>query len=61
MESVVQFPYVPLGTDFPNGPHEFDTREEIERDKIFCCDAIESCNSFCMHVFFIYFMASLCI
>lgn len=34
-----------------SGPHEFDIRDEIERDKIFCCDAMQGCISFCMHVF----------
>lgn len=51
MGSEVQFSHIPLGANFPSGPHEFDIREEIERDKIFCCDAMQGCISFCMHVF----------
>lgn len=62
MGSVVQFPYVPLGNNVSNEPHEFDIREEIERDKIFCCDVIQSCSSFCMlfKKIFVYFVALLC-
>lgn len=51
MGSEVQFFHIPLGAKFPSGPHEFDIREEIERDKIFYCDAMQSCISFCMHIF----------